>query len=228
MATQQSGTVHKAIAVLDQFLAAPAGLTLTQLAARTGMHKSTILRLCATLEQNGLLQRDRSMAYRIGPKIWQLAGVYRQQFSLEEIVRPLLAALRDRTSESASLYIAVGDERVCLYRENSRHPLRHHLEEGSRLPLAEGVVGKVLAAFLGAEGGEFDRIRRDGHLVDQGRSPDTAAAAVPVFGAGGELEGALVVSGPQTRFDARARRAALRLLQEAAGEFQRRLPARRM
>lgn len=223
---QHSGTVNKAIIVLNQFLAEPAGLTLTKLAARTGIHKSTILRLCATLEEAGFLERDRRMVYHIGPKVWQLAQVYSQQFHLEEAIRPLLRDLRDRTGESASFYVVDGDERVCLYRENSGHPLRHHLEEGARLPLADGVVGRVLAAFSGAEGTEYDHIRRAGFLIDQGRSPDTASAAVPVFARGGELEGGLVVSGPHTRFDRPARDTALAGLLEAARELQQRMPAR--
>lgn len=224
---QQSGTVNKAVLVLNQFLTEPAGLTLTKIAARTGIHKSTTLRLCATLEEAGFLERDRAMVYRIGPKVWQLAQVYSQQFHLEEVVRPLLRDLRDQTGESASFYVVDGDQRVCLYRENSRHALRHHLEEGARLPLADGVIGRVLGAFSGAEGTEYDRIRRDGFLIDQGRSPDTASAAVPVFGRGGELEGGLVVSGPHTRFDPVARDAALANLLEAARKLQHRMPARR-
>jgi DNA-binding IclR family transcriptional regulator len=225
MSTRESGTVSKAIMVLNQFLNQPDGMTLTQLAQRTGIHKSTTLRLCTTLENAGFLHRDSAMVYRVGPKIWQLAQIYRLQFRLEGIIRPLLRELRDRTEESASFYILEGDERVCLFRENSRHVIRHHMEEGTRLPLAAGgVVGRVLLALLGEPGAEFDRIRGDGHLVDQGRMPDTASAAVPVLLPDETLLGVVVVSGPQTRFDEPRRRHALELVLQACRSIRERLP----
>src|SRR5262249_37563921 len=85
-----------------------------------------------------------------------------------------------------------------------------------RFPIQQGVVGRVLLAYTGAGGAVHDQIRRDGYLIAQGREPYTASVAVPVVLSNGDLLGALVVSGLATRFDARARQRALRLLQHAA------------
>lgn len=214
MASQSSGTVNKALSVLDQFLTGPSELSLSELSARTGMHKTTVLRLCASLEDAGFLQHRPGAPYRLGPKIWQLAQAYRADLQLEDIVRPLLRAIRDRTGESVSFYVPDGDERVCRYRENSRAVIRHHLEEGARLPLAAGVVGRVLAAFLGGRGREYEGIRRSGHLIAQGREAHTTSVAVPVLDQSGLVRGGLVVSGPSSRF--RKCEQALDLLKDAA------------
>lgn len=200
MTTRKSETVTKAVQIIDTFLNRTEGQTLSELSAQTGINKSTMLRLCATLEDAGWLQRDRSMAYRLGHKIWQLALVYRRQFRLEETVRPFLGQLRDATRESASFYIREGDVRVCLFRENSPHHICHHVEEGTRLPLQQGVVGRVLLAFSNEPGEAYDAIRRSGYLIDQGREPFTASVSAPVLSGEGRLIGAMVVSGPSSRF----------------------------
>jgi DNA-binding IclR family transcriptional regulator len=219
-----SSTVTKALLVLDQFLDGSREFTATQLGSRTGIHKTTVLRLCASLEKVGLLQREPNRSYRIGPKVWQLAQMYRRNFRLEDLVRPRLAALRDATGESVSFYIAEGNDRICMFRENSTFVVRHHLEEGVRLPLDRGVVGRVLMAYLGARGASFDRIRKSGHLTAQGREPDTTSVSVPVLDLQGRLRGALVVSGPTFRFGPKAADSALKLLQETAIEISRSLP----
>jgi DNA-binding IclR family transcriptional regulator len=219
-----TSTVTKALLVMDQFLDGSPQFTASQLAARTGIHKTTVLRLCASLEKVGFLQRDPSRAYRVGPKVWQLAQMYHRNFSLEDLVRPRLAALRDATGESVSFYVAEGDERICLFRENSTFVVRHHLDEGVRLPLDRGVVGRVLMAYLGARGTSFDKIRKSGYLTAQGREPDTTSVSVPVLDFQGRLGGALVVSGPSFRFGPRAAERALKLLCDAAIEIAKSLP----
>jgi DNA-binding IclR family transcriptional regulator len=222
MASQTSGTVNKALSLLDEFLPGPSELSLSELSARTGMHKTTVLRLCASLEEAGILQREPGMPYRLGPKIWQLAQAYRADLQLEDVVRPLLRTIRDRTGESVSYYVPDGDERVCRFRENSRAVIRHHLEEGTRLPLAAGVVGRVLKAHLGGRGKEYEDIRHRGYLIAQGREAHTTSVAVPVLDWAGGIRGGLVVSGPSIRF--RKCEEALALLKDAAATVQASFP----
>lgn len=219
-----SSTVRKALTILEGFSAAPEGLTLTEIASRTRINKATALRLCATLEKAGFIQRDPQMVYHVGRKVWALAQVYRREFDLESLVRPVLVGLRDATGESASFYVRDGEERICVFRENSRHTIRHHVDEGVRLPLSKGVVGRVLLASSGRSGPEFDRIRRQGYLAAQGREPDTGSVAAPVLDRAGGLVGSVVVSGPQSRFDAHRQTAAVPLILSACSEIRDALP----
>jgi DNA-binding IclR family transcriptional regulator len=219
-----SSTVSKALLLLDEFLDGSPGITLSALAARTGIHKTTVLRLCTSLERAGLLEREPGLAYRLGSKVWQLAQSYRRNFRLEPLIRPRLASIRATTGESVSYYVAEGKERICLFRENSTSNIRHHLEEGTRLALSDGVVGRVLMAFMGAQGSAFGKIRKNGYLTAQGREPDTTSVSVPVIDGHSRLWGALVVSGPSFRFGSHAADKALKLLRKAASEISRSLP----
>lgn len=219
-----SSTVRKALHVLETVAGAPSGLTLAHITRLTELNKATAVRLCATLQGAGFLDRDRHMVYRLGRRIWQLGQVYRQQFGFEDIVRPVIGALRDSTGESASFYVREGAERVCLIRENSRHSIRHHVDEGARLGLSAGVVGRVLLAFSGASGAEMASIRAAGHLAAGGREPDTASVAAPVLDGSGGLIGAVVVSGPISRFDTPRQQEALGAVLEACRTLQAGLP----
>ncbi len=219
-----SSTVRKALQVLESVASVRSGLNLAHITRMTELNKATAVRLCATLQLAGFLERDRHMVYRLGRRIGQLGQVYRQQFGFEDVVRPVIAALRDRTGESASFYVRERAERVCLIRENSRHSIRHHVDEGARLSLTQGVVGRVLLAFTGAKGSEMAGIRAAGHLAAGGREPDTASVAAPVFNGVGGLVGAVVVSGPISRFDAERQQAALAIVLDSCRTLQSKLP----
>jgi DNA-binding IclR family transcriptional regulator len=225
MAVQGSGTVAKALSLLDIFLSSDTELTATQLSTRLGMNLTTATRLCMTLEKFGLLTRSQGRAYKLGPKVWQLSQAYRRTFRLEELIRPLIRDIRDKTGESVAFYVVEGSERLCLFRENSKSTIRHHVDEGSRLPLTTGVVGPVLLAFAGKEGPEYERIRRAGHLIAQGREPHTTSVSIPVHDGQGLLRGALVVSGLSVRFTQDRIDKALELLREAANRLNEALPS---
>jgi DNA-binding IclR family transcriptional regulator len=220
-----SSTVKKALQVLESVATMPAGMTLAHITRAAELNKATAVRLCATLQGAGFLERDAHMVYRLGRRVWQLGQVYRQQFGFEDIVRPIVAQLRDATGESASFYVREGAERVCLIRENSRQIVRHHVDEGTRLSLAHGVVGRVLLAFSGAKGAEMAAIRVAGHLAAGGREPDTASVAAPVMDGAGVLTGAVVVSGPLSRFDAVRQAAALEQVLQACRVLEAALPS---
>ena len=211
-------TIDRAILILDAFLEGPAALTLTAIAERTGLHKTTALRLCTSLESHGMLVRGGDLTFRLGPKAWLLGQAFSRTSPLENTIRPLLREIVDRVQESASFYVRHGDRRTCLFRINSPLTVRHHLNEGA---VGSGVTGRVMLAFSGDEGEEFDRIRADGYLVDEGREPYTTSVSVPVLVANEHMIGTLVVSGVTTRFSDESRQIALRMVQEAAKKISR-------
>jgi len=51
------------------------------------------LRLAVSLERFGYLGRGTDGRYRLGPTLWRLGSVYRQNLELEPILRPALQAL---------------------------------------------------------------------------------------------------------------------------------------
>ena len=97
----------------------------------TGLHKSTVLRLTNSLGLYGFIQRDEKGRFSIGPSVWRLGLLFRKGFLSRDAVTPALRTLVNATGETASFYVRAGDQRVCLYRENSPDVVRVHAEEGS-------------------------------------------------------------------------------------------------
>lgn len=224
MTTRMASTVTKALNILNLFLTQKEGLSVTKIFNLSGINKSTVVRLCATLERDGYLKRNRLGIYFIGHQIEKLAQIYRIQFSVEDIIRPILIKLRDETGESASFNIIDGDERICLFRVDSKNDIRHVVEEGARLPLTKGVVGPTLLAFSGKQGSAYDKIRTKGYLSAEGRESFTSSVAVPVFRRDGSLAGALVLSGLSVRFGEKKRALALDLLLQSCKKLTECLP----
>jgi DNA-binding IclR family transcriptional regulator len=194
--------VERALILLKSFEVPDERLTLATLAHRSGFYKSTILRLTASLEYMGFLRRDSIGYYTLGPELRRLGALTPATTNLETVIRPALKALMVATQETASFYVRDGDRRMCLFRENSPRAMRHHLEEGIMLPLNCGASGRILFAYSdNARNATSAAIRKAGWYASLGeRDPEIAAVAVPLHNAGGELLGAMAVSGLISRF----------------------------
>lgn len=218
--------VGRALAILKAFGAERTAMTLTEIADATDLYKSTVLRLAASLEADGFLVRGADRLFRPGPELWRLGALYQRGLDLGEVIRPALRRLVEATGETASFYVADSDERICLYRVNSPRSVRHHLEEGQRLPIDRGAAGRVLTAYRESSDPAGKKIRDRGFYVSIGeRDPEVAAAAVPLLDVHGKLRGALSLSAIRTRFDADARKTAVDALKSEAKALLGLLPA---
>ena len=130
--------VERALRVLDSFEPGDVGLSLKEVAERSGVNKATILRLSVSLEKFGHITRDAEGLFHLGPSLWRLGSVFRQNLRMGPIVRPVLSNLVNATGESASFYVQRGNCGVCLYRVNSPRLARDHIEEGEIIPLSIG------------------------------------------------------------------------------------------
>ena len=188
--------VERAFTILAVFADRDDALTLAQLAQRTGLYKSTILRLIESLARHGYIRRLSDGRYHIGPEPMRLAHLYQQSFRLGDAVIPILRQLAEQCGVTASFYVLDGNMRVCLHRVEPSRLVRVSLREGDRLALDRGASGKVLRAFSGAPGVEFEAVRKVYYATSFGeRDPQTAAISAPVFGVSQALQGALNLSG---------------------------------
>ncbi|WP_284619633.1 IclR family transcriptional regulator [Aquabacterium humicola] len=213
-----AAAVDRALTLLAAFRAGDAALTLAELAARTQLYKSTVLRLVASLLHARLLQQHADGRYALGPEVARLHSIYAASFSLDALVLPALRALVDTTRESAAFHVRQGDQRLCLHRVDSPQLLRDHLRAGDLLPLKRGAGGRVLLAFgvPPARGALYEQIRREGVCELSGdRVPGLTGISAPVFDADGALAGALTLTMPtprlQPRFAAQVKAAAATL-----------------
>ena len=207
MGATRTESVERAMSILCAFSSQRPRLSLAEIADETGLHKSTILRLTNSLALYGFINRDKNGLFSVGASVWRLGLIFRQNFSRREDLLPVLRKLVEETGETASFYVRSGNERVCLYRENSPNLLRFHVEEGMRLPMTTGASGLVLRHFSGEEVGDVSVFNENGTAYSVGQTnPNISSIATPVFSASGELRGALTVSGLVNRFDEAARR----------------------
>lgn len=200
-AEQKVESVERALCILGAFGDGSPTLTLGEVAERTGLYRSTILRLTASLEWFGYLRRGVDGRFRLGPSLWRLGVLYQNAFNLADHVRPVLRELVEETGETAAFYVREGESRICLYRHHAPRLIRHHIEEGAELPLSAGAGARILMAYTGGTEPIHERVRAAGHYVSLGeRDPEAAAVSAPVFAQGREFVGALGVTGPLTRF----------------------------
>lgn len=201
--------VDRALSLMSVFTSNDHALTLRDLAERTRLYKSTVLRLLASLEHARWIQRLEDGRYALGPEVARLHSVYSASFSLERVVMPVLRELVATTGESAAYHVRQADARLCLYRVDSPHPVRDHIRAGDLLPLNRGSGGRILTAFddiLGIAPGPdqalYQKIRSDGYFASVGdRLAEVAGISAPVFSATGTIAAAVTLTVPAHRYN---------------------------
>lgn len=185
------GVLDKAVTILGALEAGPC--TLSGLVALTGLPRATAHRLAVALEVHGLVGRDGAARFVLGSRLVDLgrAAGSRPHRSLTETAAPVLVQLRDRTGESAQLYVRSGDTRVCVAASESPHSLRTIVAIGAVLPMDRGSAAKVL-------GGDPAVLRRGWAESVEEREAGVASVSAPVR-MGGEVVAAVSVSGPVER-----------------------------
>jgi DNA-binding IclR family transcriptional regulator len=185
------GVLDKAIRILYQLEQGPQSLT--DLAGATALPRATAHRLATALEQHLLVTRDTAGRFVLGPGLVRLgrAAGGTAGRSLIEAARPPLAELRDRTGESAQLYVRSGDARVCLLSLESPFSLRTIVAVGATLPMDRGSAAKVLA-------GQAEVLERGWAQSVEERERGVASVSAPVR-VDGQVVAAVSVSGPIER-----------------------------
>lgn len=227
-----TAAVDRAFSLLAAYRPGDESLSLADFAQRTQLYKSTVLRLLASLEHAGLVQRREDGRYGLGPEVARLHSLYAATFSLEAVVMPVLQALVAATGESAAWHVRQPRPgqtpdwaRLCLYRVDSPQMVRDHVRPGDLLPADRGAGARVLIAFgpqpmppetTAPERALYDGIRSQGYCALVGdRSPELAGISAPAFHADSSLAGAVTLTMPAHRYDP----AAIPAVREAAAKL---------
>src|SRR4051794_39604777 len=138
-------SAERVLAVLTAFRRGDDALELSELARRTSLVKSTIMRLCISLEKFDLIERLDDGRYRLGVEAARIGSVYQQSFALEDRVMPVLERLAAESLDAASFYIRRGDQRLCLFPAGSPYPLRMNVRPGDMRPMDDSAIAQVLS-----------------------------------------------------------------------------------
>ena len=212
--------VDRAARLLTEVVHAPGSVTFTELAAATGLAKSTTSRLLLALERNGLVRRDKAGRFRPGEMFVRFAWRGGAEAGLTEVAQPYLDRLGADTGETVNLGVVRDGMVEQLAQVDSVYVIGATNWLGRTVPLHCTAIGKVLLAWGAAElpPGRLERaapktitsratlaadlvtVRTQGYAVtDEELEPGLIAVAAPVFRAGGVLVAALSVSGPSSR-----------------------------
>lgn len=192
--------LDRALTLLDAFGKRSQALSLADLADLTGFHKSTILRFLISLEDFGYVRRRQDGMYTVGPTMFRLGTRYEESQTGRAILLPALAALVEAGTESASFHVRDGEQRLCLYRIDSRHSTLDTVAAGKHYPLDRGAAGRILRSYADAQGIVKGEPRLAVELSKGERDPACWALAAPMYGRDGVLLGAISLSGPKERF----------------------------
>lgn len=201
--------IDKAAAILAELEKGPA--TLAELVTATHLARPTIHRLALALEHHHLIDRDARGAFILGRRFLSLAATVGED-RLVSAAQPILAALRDRTGESAQLFRAQGEHRICIAAAERPVGLRDSIPVGTTMTMHAGSAAQVLLAWeepdrmhalLAAArftADDLARVRDQGYAESAGeREAGVAGVSAPVWGTSGRVVAAMSISGPIDR-----------------------------
>lgn len=220
--------VDRALTILELLAQHADGLSMIEIAARTGYPNNSVYRIAMTLCRRGYLRRSAdTKRFTITRKFLNLAFPSVHHLNIVEVSMDVMEELRDEVGESVLLAVfnKSDGEGVVLAQSPALHPIRLMVEPGTRFDLYSNGPGKAMLAHLPQEQQtrliesfdfkphtsktitdaetlrkELPEIRRQGYGLDHGESLEGVhCIAAPLFDEHGAVLGAIWVSGPSTR-----------------------------
>lgn len=146
---KRSRSVERAFAVLCAVAEHAEPTSLTWIAQRVGLPKSTVHLALQTMRDLGFVEQDPdSDRYVLGLAAAQLGAVALDQSRLVAAMAPAMDELARRSKEAVSLGIQTDREVLFVKRVETLHVLRTSIREGSRMPLHASASGKCLLAGM--------------------------------------------------------------------------------
>lgn len=218
-------SIQRAVAIMRLFSESEPELGVIEIGRRLSLHKSTVSRILATLQAEGLVQQNPETAkYSLGAGLVSLAGVALGQLNVRGIALPVMEELARETQETTCLIAREGNDGVCIAEIPAPRSIRYVTWLGRRTPLHCTANGKVILAHDMAHGAtppaelnaftphtETDPARLDHQLsavVQNGYATErdefiegTTAVAAPVFDHQRRMVAALAIAGPTFRME---------------------------
>jgi DNA-binding IclR family transcriptional regulator len=144
--SQRVQSIDRALELLRAVASSPSPETAPELADRCGLNRSTAWRLLATLEHNGLVERDGNNRYVVGYAVLQLAGAVGHE-PLVRLAHPYVRALAERSGETANLAIPRQLGLVYVDQVQAPHVMAANWQ-GRATPLHATSTGKAFLAWL--------------------------------------------------------------------------------
>ncbi|MBT2625798.1 IclR family transcriptional regulator [Bacillus sp. HU-1818] len=218
-------TVVKSMALLNLFLTEPK-LTLSELISLSGMPKTSVHRMVSSLEEMGLLSRDRNGAYTLGLVFLQFGQLVSERLDIRQIAKPVMEELCQEVDEAVHLIMRDGNEAIYVEKIEGTQTVRLYTAIGRRSPLYAGACARSILSFLPQE--EIETYIRQTEFVPIGSGTITdpaellqtissslengytvsyselenytAAIGAPIFNHKGQVAAGISIAGFEARF----------------------------
>jgi IclR family pca regulon transcriptional regulator len=227
-------SLERGLAVICAFDRDHAELTLSEVAAKTGVTRATARRFLLTLVRLGYMRADARF-FSLTPRVLELGYAYLSSLSLPEVAEPHLEALVAEVNESSSVSVLDGEDVVYVARVPVSRIMTVAISVGTRFPAYATSMGRVLLAGLAeaeldaylatvtfarltgrtlntasALRTELAKVRGQGYaLVDQELEEGLRAVAAPIRDRTGRVVASLNISAHASRTSLEAMRRTL-------------------
>ena len=145
--TDYIASLAKGLSVIECFTSETPRLSITDVAAASGLDRATARRCLLTLHELGYADYDGKF-FQLTPRVLRLGMGALAALPLPQIVQPWLDQLSTKTGQSASVSLRDGGEIVYVARSATTRIMSIGLMPGSRLPAHCTSMGRVLLAAL--------------------------------------------------------------------------------
>ena len=189
-------SIARGFDVLKAFDRSRPVMSLSEVAAVTGLARPTARRILRTLEAIGYV-RSAGGSFELTPRVLELGVTYVQSLGLWDVARPHLEDLVAKTHESSSVAQLDGSDIVYVARVAVPKLIALAVHIGTRFPAVPTSLGKVLLAGLDPE--ELDRVLREVRaqgwaLTDEQLASGIRSAAAPLRDGSGRVVAAVNVT----------------------------------
>ncbi|QRM54492.1 IclR family transcriptional regulator [Sinorhizobium sp. BG8] len=235
-----TGTLGKAISVLELVALAERPLRFTDILALAGQPRGTLHRQLSHLVEEGLLELRSDHCYEPGIRMLKLASNAWARNQFRTVAEPHLRVLHGHTGETVHLGVLRGREIIYLDKVESHQAVRMNSQIGNASPVYCTGVGKAALSVLAEEelktllatldfrrytpntlcdpaalAADIAEIRKSGYAFDrEEHEPGIRCVASPIHAGDRSLVGGISVTGP-------AYRVSMEMLEDWAPHVQR-------
>nr|WP_237421853.1 IclR family transcriptional regulator [Gordonia sp. SID5947] len=201
---------------------------MNELTEASGMNKTTVHRLMATLIHAGWVDRTGDGAYRVAMPVFEVGSAALIKLDIRSAARPFMVQLAERFGDTAYLMVPADQGAVCIDRVEGSNPLivaginigsvmPYHAAAGPIVMLANseelraqwvraGLTSFTERTLTDVEGltSHLASVREAGYSVsDSDYLAGVAAVAAPIFGRAGVVVASISVGGRVEAFRGR-------------------------
>jgi DNA-binding IclR family transcriptional regulator len=124
-------------------------MSLIEICAQVGIHKSKAFSILETLKRFGLVQRNTDgKRYALGPGLVSLSRKVLDNLSPPRLAQPILEELAEKADSTAVLGLIIDRNVFIAAKHEGEGNIGVTMRIGHRFPLTYGAHGKAIAAFL--------------------------------------------------------------------------------